>query len=188
MREVLQLKATSSGAEGAAIVDTQLVTISAKWRKHTSRTTEYEHHLSSLGGQLYFEGTNVTFWLKSDYQLEEGNVSHETVIGGLESKDIIVETTIKIERFSNRISSDLYNTPGLDQALTNFKTDMNMAMNRCVANLKVNLWRIGATLNTQKRDDGGDEGPQSGDRHGVPKGQRGDGKKKGDGSIRGKRM
>lgn len=187
MQEIVHIDCTGKTGTIQGIEGTSLVTLEVARQKGTTETEEYEWHLPCLGGQLFIDGTSVTLWTPRGAKLTPGTFNHKQIVGGFEGKDQVLTITVAVEAFPTRVTADLYNTPGLDAAMREFNTEMNMAMNRATARLKVNLWRIGAALQTQPRNDRKeqpDEGAQSDTGNGLPKGKPSRGPAKSNGSVR----
>lgn len=188
MQEIIYLDCKSKTASGSGIEHTNLVTMNVERSKATKQTDDFEHFIPCLGGQLYIDGTEVTLWLKRDGRLTVGEFEKDVQVGGFEGKDIFLSIKVVVAPMTTKLNADLYNTPGLDAAMSEFKTEINMAVNRACARLKVNLWRIGATLHTErkppKEQREHDEGSQDDNRDRVPEGKRHDSPPKGNGNFR----
>lgn len=188
MQEVVFVDCAAKSVAGSGIQHTSLVTLHVERSKSNKQTDDFEHHIPCLGGQLYIDGTEVTLWVKRGGKLTVGRFEQDVQVGGFEGKDQVLSIKVNVEMFPTRVNADLYNTPGLEAAMAEFKTEVSMAMNRAGARLKVNLWRIGATLNTErkppKEQRDHDEGPQSDNRDGLPEGKRHRSPPKGNGNLR----
>lgn len=183
MEEIASLEATETEATILRLHRGAIVRLSASYKNSNKRTDAlYEQHKSALGAQFYIDGTSVTFWIKKRQTLQFGNLTRKIRVGSEKGNDKIILINLNIEPFNTKISEDIFYTKGFATIEHLFKLEINEAINKAVANFKVNLWNIGATYKSRvgKRD----ENAQSDHRHRIPERERDDGKKKGHGRIR----